>query len=197
MINLTGFLLHSSLWTPTSMNPLSRLIQNTGTYPWKERFLSILQGTNSLFCQPRMALSLSARPSVQLKSKGCLTGLEFPLDSLPLHLHLPFLPTQIALVDLIFHISRLTSRFSDSTVLFQREKSSHWEADGSQREREKQTIGHNCLTKCIYENHWNKCLPIIAVIISKCHIMETPGNKTYNLIFYQLVMAPPTSSLPS
>ena len=114
----------------------------------------------------RMAPSLSARPSVQLKSKGCLTGLEFPLGSLPLCLHLPFLPTQIALVDLIFHISHLTSRFSDSTVLFQREKSSHWEADGSQRERENQTIRHNCLTKCIYEHHWNQCLPIIAVIIS-------------------------------
>ena len=134
--------------------------------PLEGKILVSPSRTNSLFCQPRMAPSLSARPSVQLKSKGCLTGLEFPLGFLPLCLHLPFLPTQIALVDLIFHISHLTSRFSDSTVLFQREKSSHWEADGSQRERENQTIRHNCLTKCIYEHHWNQCLPIIAAIIS-------------------------------
>lgn len=113
-------------------------------------------------------LSISARPtqcSAEKQRSSYRLRIPSGVPSLSTCI-LPLLPTQIALVDLIFHISHLTFRFSVSTVLFQREKSSHWEAYCPQSGREKQTIRHNCLTKCIYEHHWNKCLPIITVIIS-------------------------------
>lgn len=97
---------------------------------------------------------------VQLKCQFCLTELEFS-QGLPFpSFLLPFSPAQI------LNISCLTPGFliSVSTVLSQREKSNSWKTACPQSGREKKVIRHNCLTKCIYEHHWTKCLPVTAAI---------------------------------
>lgn len=102
---------------------------------------------------------------VQLKGKFRLTGLEFPQVSLHL-LSCLFLLQKHHTNKRTFHVSHLSSE-SRSAQSCLRERSQRAEKQPAlSKGGESGQIRQNCLTKCIYEPHWTKCLPITAPITS-------------------------------
>lgn len=137
LISLYDLLPVVFLWTSRRKNSPSLLILKTRPQPEQKEICQTFNKLLSPFLPPLDGHLSSQARLVSLKWKACLTGLAFPWLSLHCVPILPFPPTHILQVDLIFRVSHWVSD-SQAAVPSQREKSSSWKAVCPLRGKEKQ-----------------------------------------------------------